>query len=158
MDFTTAKNNFNSHAREGRDENGTKTNYTIRQISTHTPVKGVTNLKALHKKYCLNFNSHAREGRDSFAMNKIAETGDFNSHAREGRDNYTLNISKRQYYFNSHAREGRDHGAPHLMQMTRISTHTPVKGVTRSVDIKFFHYPDFNSHAREGRDRKKPLE
>ena len=54
---------FNSHAREGRDP------FELRQItnceiSTHTPVKGVTVvLTALESPYEY-FNSHAREGRD----------------------------------------------------------------------------------------------
>ena len=39
--FTTFDENFNSHAREGRDHANLLT-YIDQRISTHTPVKGVT--------------------------------------------------------------------------------------------------------------------
>ena len=55
--------NFNSHARVGRDPWG------------------------LHK-YCayVHFNSHARVGRDRETNGEIIRANDFNSHARVGRD------------------------------------------------------------------------
>ena len=57
--------NFNSHARVGRDA-----------------------LEALRLEIVGNFNSHARVGRDMAAGEAgIHQAADFNSHARVGRDN-----------------------------------------------------------------------
>ena len=57
------KNNFNSHARVGRD------------------YIGCTWLNV-----AVNFNSHARVGRDGIKRSILHRTMDFNSHARVGRD------------------------------------------------------------------------
>ena len=58
------RNDFNSHARVGRD-------ITLKTICRKT-------------KY---FNSHARVGRDTEISGEIPYKVDFNSHARVGRDN-----------------------------------------------------------------------
>ena len=56
---------FNSHAREGRDMRGRRS----QEITEH-------------------FNSHAREGRDLVAVMGVCYACNFNSHAREGRDRF----------------------------------------------------------------------
>ena len=103
----TRAENFNSHAREGRDNTDHNNNLT-QKISTHTPVKGVTFINQ-HRWHKTNyFNSHAREGRDNLAKHFNCEWANFNSHAREGRDKNILSY----------------------LEELKISTHTPVKGVT----------------------------
>ena len=78
------------------------------QISTHTPVKGVTAYPWFVIWFTNNFNSHAREGRDELLADLKNSFLYFNSHAREGRDNVTCDIIITDVNFNSHAREGRD--------------------------------------------------
>ena len=51
---------------------------------------------------------------------------DFNSHARVGRDLRVRITLAAQIYFNSHARVGRDKAALFSIQVSTISTHTPV--------------------------------
>ena len=65
-----AKENFNSHARVGRD--------TIASVNDGVDY--------------VHFNSHARVGRDVGASLPIEGLTDFNSHARVGRDDQRLSV------------------------------------------------------------------
>ena len=88
-ELDTIQQDFNSHARVGRDEG------LFESIGTW-----------------LDFNSHARVGRDEWLLVYKRRIMDFNSHARVGRD---MSTSKRTKIctrnFNSHARVGRDQRA-----------------------------------------------
>ena len=142
---------FYSHAREGRDIYADPP-WSYRQISTHTPARGVTengfiwgmdyeisthtpargvtltrNIQFRRSKY---FYSHAREGRDGLHSPVLPDRSYFYSHAREGRDGFPAWLPVSPGYFYSHAREGRDNSGAPVLQ----------------IDMNFY------SHAREGRD------
>ena len=68
--------NFNSHARVGRDE--------YKSITVFTRC---------------NFNSHARVGRDGMIWLLFGNEMDFNSHARVGRDLFSFPFSTMEFLF-----------------------------------------------------------
>ena len=120
---------FNSHAREGRDVKIIGIQES-KGISTHTPVKGVTETGAWERKQIYISTHTPVKGVTFLPLCVYAHLEYFNSHAREGRDKI-LNTSKTDW---------------------KISTHTPVKGVTSQKHAIIEADENFNSHAREGRD------
>ena len=127
-----AKNaaNFNSHAREGRDFVNSCSVFR-RSISTHTPVRGVT-LRAVAERAVVVISTHTPvRGVTLCLQTASCYPTDFNSHAREGRDRpHSCFRSCSAQNFNSHAREGRDALRQCPDRWYKISTHTPVRGVT----------------------------
>ncbi len=122
-------NNFNPHTREGCDSSMMCCILWC-PISIHTPAKGVT-LNANHTKASMrNFNPHTREGCDVTRQLRFSLICDFNPHTREGCDSVPVLYPSISLNFNPHTREGCDHTHVIVATHTKISIHTPAKGVT----------------------------
>ena len=123
--------NFNSHARVGRDVSATLDFSDIIYFNSHARVgrdlHGLTaRLRIEH------FNSHARVGRDMI-MYRIQQLENISTHTPAWGVTYPLGYEKRNRgYFNSHARVGRDCCLVRNSNAAcNISTHTPAWGVTQ---------------------------
>ena len=121
---------FNPHSRKGSDHLPAYNRRANRQISIHTPAKGVT---------FLSF------GFPPFAF-------DFNPHSRKGSDKRRSCFWCRVEHFNPHSRKGSDKSVRLWLIIFPISIHTPAKGVTPPYfkDLIFSMY--FNPHSRKGSD------
>ena len=56
--------NFNPHSREGSDSDGYRHSVVCRNISIHTPARGVTGADPQILYDVSDFNPHSREGSD----------------------------------------------------------------------------------------------
>ena len=99
-------------------------------ISIHTPARGVTltdrNLWQGHT----NFNPHSRKGSDSGSRRLQCLPSYFNPHSRKGSDDWPGICPDAGRHFNPHSRKGSDNVIFCLMDGSRISIHTPARGVT----------------------------
>ncbi len=98
-------------------------------ISIHTPAKGVT----AYRVHIISWHSFQSTlpRREWQSTNRIAE---------------------RMEYFNPHSREGSDVGWWDCQDWSRISIHTPAKGVTLLRSRNAIDVLHFNPHSREGSD------
>ena len=124
------RSHFNPHSREGSDH-PLPVHRTYRQISIHTPAKGVTRYGSKKILPVTDFNPHSREGSDDLPTRTVRRFGNFNPHSREGSDRCNSLLCRAWSDFNPHSREGSDkHWCGAYMQKN-----------------------DFNPHSREGSDR-----
>ena len=99
-------------------------------ISIHTPAKGVTRAGLLATRAAQDFNPHPREGGDWSGITLEVTSDNFNPHPREGGDQLSASCFPLTHNFNPHPREGGDGSGIAIIQVIRISIHTPAKGVT----------------------------
>ena len=128
------RQHFNSHARVGRDAIDVA-NANLVVISTHTPVWGVTICFFILSRFSF-ISTHTPVWGvtlQKYLMGIMIIN--FNSHARVGRDQTSLRFPQPCHHFNSHARVGRDRDSFCCRLYERISTHTPVWGVTLRLTI-----------------------
>ena len=124
--------NFNSHAREGRDRLKGGYKSVCIMISTHTPVKGVTDNWG-NCRMGLEISTHTPVKGVTKNSDNLIKRMVISTHTPVKGVTYKCSIlTKCVSNFNSHAREGRDGGEKMKVIGISISTHTPVKGVTAS--------------------------
>ena len=100
------------------------------QVSIHTPTKGVTLQPLRGLRTRRSFNPHTHEGCDLQHLRIRLPPTCFNPHTHEGCDIRGIGYYPQVERFNPHTHEGCDGNILILKVKSKVSIHTPTKGVT----------------------------
>ena len=143
---------FNPHTHEGCDrERGN--GRAERQVSIHTPTKGVTHTAYSYGPACSGFNPHTHEGCDTASLLARIYYSSFNPHTHEGCDSCSMRRLTTLRSFNPHTHEGCDLTTTLLtLSVWSFNPHTH-----EGCDVGTISYGlvqvGFNPHTHEGCDR-----
>ena len=121
---------FNPHTHEGYDIRIPWHHPSV-DVSIHTPTKGVTAILYHSCALLLGFNPHTHEGCDRWHSQMLCLLQCFNPHTHEGCDIVCVTTCIMLLSFNPHTHEGCDPGKNRAYQRSKVSIHTPTKGVTQ---------------------------
>ena len=121
---------FNPHSHKGSDNSYLDKDCAC-SISIHTPTKGVTAVRTLHRLLYFYFNPHSHKGSDEGSRGKKIKSRNFNPHSHKGSDNTARARSSLPCDFNPHSHKGSDVSWLLIILCKIISIHTPTKGVTQ---------------------------
>ena len=138
---TNVFQNFNSHARVGRD-GLLRLQNSDAGISTHTPAWGVTSLLASVLLAIIISTHTPAWGVTSWKLYRCF-WGVISTHTPAWGVTFHSDLPFNFVcHFNSHARVGRDASYDNFDRFTKISTHTPAWGVTPRT-VQPLHIPKF---------------
>ena len=121
---------FNPHSREGSDH-PLPIHRTYRQISIHTPAKGVTKPEAYDRpEDKISIHTPAKGVTDDCAGSSKTRMISIHTPAK-GVTEVKCLLLQNWNNFNPHSREGSDMFRRLRRLLDRISIHTPAKGVTK---------------------------